>query len=391
MEELLYKTFAGLFHTENPEMAVDIQNIFRRVSPYNDVWLELISHNELPACGYFYYYGMYAHCNELLPLEKMEGFDELYQQLNPQSIREIKNPAGSKSIYAIASTMTTSAFMANTDILAAAGIDANEELSDWETLYKWVAAIHSSCRKNGRNRISPFSLGIPSGIQKIVGLLPFFWQDIPDDEFDSSSLECFKSIFETKGCQRGLRFLKSLTAFTPPEERDVSYSRFNIGDVGILLQSITHPLVMKESMYEETPIKAFPIPPEKKNGIFRNYYGDGSYGIFRNGVRNEKEKEVAWKWLQFLFRKQHQYMLSSNMTYPTMEGCDSFIEKKYPQCGKVMRQTLANARKQFDFPNVRKCFAIVSDELRPFFLSDDITVQKSLRSIRKNLNEVKLN
>lgn len=389
VEELLYKTFAGLFHTENPEMAVDIVNISHPRSPYSDGWLELISRNQLPSCGLFYYYGMYVQQDALLPLENMEGFQELCSQLDPRAIREIENPRGDRSVYAIASSMTTSCIMINTEIFSEVGIDHSGGLPDWETLYEWVSAIHAHSRKNHKHKLIPFALGIPNGTRQIIGILPFLWQGIKEEDFDHSSINCFKSIFDSKECLRGLKYLKKLISFTPAEERDITHSRFNIGDAGILLQGITVPLILKETMYEEISLKAFVIPPENKKKIFHNYYGDGSFGIFKNGIRSEKEKQVAWEWLRFLFRRKQQYMISSNMTCSTLKGCDLFIDKKHSQCAKVVRETLAHSRKQFDFPGVRKCLSVVSDELRQFFLSDNISAQKCIRSIQKKLQDLK--
>ena len=389
-EELLYKTLAGLFHSENPEMAVDIINLSYPPNPYNDTWLELIARNQLPACGLFYHYGMYVQHNALLPLEKMEGFQQLCGRLHPHAVRKIAASSGHKSVYAIASSMATKAIIVNTDILAAAGIKDPESLPDWDTLYEWTAAIAEYRKKMKCSRIYPFTFGIPSGVGNVVGLLPFLWQDIKDEDFDSSSFECFRSIFDSKQCLRGLRFLKKLISFIPAEERVVSPSRFNIGDVGIYLQFPHIPLLLKEFMQEMIPMKFFAVPPEKKHGCFRNFYGDGNYGIFRNGIHNDKEKEAAWAWICFLFEKQQQYMLSSNMNFPTLKNSGSFMERKYPQLGQMMRETLEHARKQFDFPGVRKCSAAVSDELRQFFLSDTISAQQCVRSIQKKLQKIKI-
>ena len=389
-EELLYKTLAGLFHSENPEMAVDIINLSYPASPYNDTWLELIARNNLPSCGSFYHYGMYVQDNALLPLEEMEGFQQLCDRLHPHAVRRIADSSGRKSVYAIAHTMSTKVIVVNTDILAAAGIKDPESLPDWDTLYEWTAAIAEYRKKMNWVRIYPFSFGIPSGVGNIVGLLPFLWQGIRDEDFDSSSMECFKSVFDSKQCLNGLRFLKKLISFTPAEERVVSPSRFNIGDVGISLQFPHIHLILKDFMQEVIPMGFFAVPPEKKNGCFRNFYGDSNYGIFRNGIHSEKEKEATWAWICFLFEKQQQYMLSSSMAFPTLKNGESFIERKYPRFGQMMRETLEHARKQFDFPGVRKCSAVVGSELRYFFLSDTVSAQQCVRSIQKKLQDIRI-
>lgn len=381
--EFMVRTLAGIFQVENPDVKVNVVNIpWPRNNDADPILLRLGS-GGIPAAGAFFMHSTYAAMNALVPLEKLEGFQEIANVIHPQCIYPTYDADGMPHVHALKSSYSIRSLMVNEDFLRSAGVRDFDVVLTEELLLEWIAKASEYAEKQGRGDYGYF-METPLGWHGVIGLLQYLWQGIPGAEYASDSQECFQRMFSTPECETGLRFLSELRKRYPSAPRN-GLDLFAVGKVGVSFVGYSWSVTLNEMMASPYRLRVYPYPPLKGRDIFYPVQGGVCEGIFRAGVKNDAELDAAWRWIKFLFRKEQQYLLSTDYSLPARPDCGSLLERNYPDLFLELNKMLPHSRPQFDFKHVRACLAMAGNELTELF-AEQQNVEKTLLRIRQRLS-----
>lgn len=382
--EMLIKTFAGLFQLENPNIKVSIQNI-EHSHKEDDAYMLLVGSGKAPTVGEFYLHADYAAMNALVPLENMPGFSTLIDSLQTHSAYKTEDAEKEMHIHAIASKMNSRIVLINEDLLHDAGIENTDIALNWQILGKWIKTLGEYTTKKRADCYGVFA-EIPLAWHGVIGLFPYLWsiENLPEN-----SIFGIESMLKDPQYQRGVNFLSELFSSGNPAPND-GLDLFATGRVGILLSGAVWPLLLNEQMVADFTMKAYSIPAfDGGDGV--SVIGNYSLGIFSSAVKNDKELEAAWKWIRFLFRKQQQYLLSSDLDFPSLKNTPYVLKMKYPELHAIFKDALHHGHSQFDFRGIRKVMAILGSDIKNA-LQNKISVESSTANSLEKIHELcKLN
>ncbi|MCF6175123.1 MAG: extracellular solute-binding protein [Victivallaceae bacterium] len=380
--ELLLKTLAGLFHLENSEIKVKVERIPLASNADEDIYLAKINSGKTPTVGEFILHADYAAVDGLEPLENMPDFQRLLASLHPKCVYKTVNADNEKHIHALPMQINARVVIANVDLLRQAGIDPSTSLIDRATLLEWVTKLGRYTRT-----IQPDHYGvyveIPEGWHCIIGNFPYLWSGQC-----RNSLDGFIKMLSSDYCLNGLNFLAELIKVGNPAYQN-AVEMFAIGRVGLLVNGSTWPIMLHELLPQKVNMKAFFIPSDEKNKPIPSVLGSSSVGIFSHAIKNDAERDAAWQWIKFLFRKKQQYLLSENFTYPTLTDVPSIFQTSRPDLHQVFSQATINSIPQFDFKNLRHTLNIFGGEMKQC-LTDKITaeqcIENTLDALKRNFH-----
>ncbi|MFA6715152.1 MAG: extracellular solute-binding protein [Victivallaceae bacterium] len=365
--EFTIKTLARVFQLENPDIRVRVET----VTPENceaeeDIYLLKIGSGKAPAVGEFFLHADYAAINGLMPLENMPGFAELAKSLYPQCCYRTRDASGEDHVHALASKINTRIVLANVDLLHAAGIRNVETLPDIQTLTEWVEKLGEYTRKQNREYYGVF-MDVPTGWHGVIGNFPYWWscREKPDENY---SLQAYTDFIAGADCCRGFDVLAGFYARGNPAPV-YGAELFALGRVGLALMTGCWPLTLNELMPVRVNVRAYQIPSEQAGAPAVSVMGNYSLGIFRSAVKTDAELEAAWKWIKFLFRKQQQFLQTSDYFFPAVKKIPNALWESHPEIAGVFEESLARSNPQFDFRNIRRALAVTGDEYRKCLLS----------------------
>jgi ABC-type glycerol-3-phosphate transport system substrate-binding protein len=375
--ELLMETLAGLFHLENPEIKVKVDNIPLAHDTDKDIHLTKISSKATPTVGEFILHADYASINGLEPLENMPGFQRLVASLHPQCVYETANADNEKHIHALPLQIDARVVLANMDILEQAGIDASASPVDRTTLLEWGKKLGQSTQTMHPDHYG-VCVEIPDGWHGIIGSFPYLWSGKCHN-----SLNGFIKMISSDNCLSGLGYLTELIKVGNQAPSN-AFELFAIGRVGLLVSGTVWPIMLSELIPQKFRMKAFLIPSADKNRPIPSVLGNSCVGIFSNAIKNDAERDAAWKWMTFLFRKKQQYLLSKDFTFPSLAGVPSLFESSRPDLHPVFSQATADSVPQFDFKNLRQTLSIFGGEMKQC-LTGKITAEQCIENTLTSL------
>lgn len=359
--EFTIKTLARVFQLENPDVRVKVVAINPAASDVDDVYLLKIGSGKAPSVGEFFLHADYTAINGLIPLENMPGFHELTESLYPQCYYRTKDAKGEEHIHAIASKINTRVILANIDMLNKAGIKDTETLPDIQTLIEWVKILGQYTSQQKTEHYGCY-MDIPFGWHGIIGNFPYLWST-KGQLTENHSLDTYIRFIESINCRRGFDHMANLYALGNPAPINGS-DLFALGRVGISLASSCWPIALNRLMVEKLNIRAYLIPSESPGVPANSVMGSYCLGIFRSAVKTDAELEAAWKWIKFLFRKQQQYLQTSDYSFPAVKKLPNALQESYPELANIFEKSLLHSNPQFDFRNIRKALIISGEEFK---------------------------
>lgn len=354
------KTLARLFQLENPDIRVKVIAITPAASDVDDVYLLKIGSGEAPTVGEFFLHADYAAINGLMPLENMSGFKELTETLYPQCYYRTNNATGEEHIHALASKINTRVILANIDLMNKAGIKNTETLPDMQTLSEWLRILGQYTSQQ-RKECYGCHMDIPFGWHGVIGSFPYLWSQ--EQLIKNHSLKAYIKFIKSIDCRKGFDNMANLYTSgnpAPPNGLDL----FALGKVGLALSTSGWPIALNKLMIEKFNIKAYLIPSPSPGICAKSVMGSYSLGIFRSAVKTEAELDAAWKWIKFLFRKQQQFLQTSDYSFPAVKKIPNVLQESNPELSSVFEESLLNSNPQFDFRNIRKALIITGEELK---------------------------
>lgn len=364
LQEFVLKTLAGIFQVENPGVRVRIVSLPHPEKQSDDAYLVCFANNDIPTCGEFFWHSAYSSRNALLSLEKLPGYDNLLASLHPQAGYKTEDGDGNRYVHALSLYVSSRLIIVNTELLRRAGVVDFDVPLTLTRLQDWIFRLERLADKASREQLYAFFLDRPRGWRGVIGTMPYLWQGVPYSRYNPNSEDCFRELFNTVYCRQGLEFLAAIHRQARPAP-ETGYELFALGKVGILLSTSNWPIVLREVMSPKPPLRAYLIPAVGTGGGVnqRHILAGHSVGIFRAGVRHERDVVSAWSWLRFLFRKQQQFMLTNDYSLPVRRGMDCLMQRNYPQVHQVLIEAMQESRPQFDFTGIRSALAIVGREL----------------------------
>jgi ABC-type glycerol-3-phosphate transport system substrate-binding protein len=316
-----------------------------------------------------------------MPLENMPGFQELTESLYPQCYYRTKNASREEHIHALASKINTRVILANMDMMNKAGIKNTETLPDMQTLAEWVRILGQYTSRQKPEYYGCY-MDIPFGWHGIIGNFPYLWTQ--GQLTENHSLEAYIKFIESKDCRQGFDNMADLYTLGNPAPIN-GLDLFALGKVGIALSTSCWPIALNELMVEKFNIKAYLIPSETPELPVRSVMGSYSLGIFRSAVKTEEELQAAWKWIKFLFRKQQQFLQTSDYSFPAVKKIPNALQKLYPELANVIEESLLCSNPQFDFRNIRNALIITGEE----FTQCVVSKKPSQQCISRILTQLK--
>jgi ABC-type glycerol-3-phosphate transport system substrate-binding protein len=346
-------------------------------------YLKKIASGNAPSTGEFFMHSDYAALDGLIPLENMENYNEITNELHPK-LRDLKtaDSSGSLHIHAIPTHYTPRLLLTNTSILTEAGLDTEKGPKTLEELNKWIQTL-SKRGKKSHKKYRSFHMDYPTHCDATIAYFPYLWnisgytKANNKEEFaetltkNSDWLEYFCKLYKSNSSFRAER---------GPEN-------FILGKTAIALSDGSNILRLTDCLYPDFEIKAFPIPPLKKGSPSISSIGDLSVGIFRAGIKNEAELEASWRWIKFLLRPDTQKKLTDrHWTLPA--STKTQIPPLMNKNKEAFTNAIKNAKPQYDFKGARQTLTILAREMLKAIESQKTAKQATIDAKNKILESI---
>ena len=379
----MMKTLAESFMISNPDVRIVLTNLPANVS--YDPWLQKISEDELPACGEFFWHSAYAKLDALLPLEELEGFDTLKESLSPLAFFPTSDAKNQSHIHSILFSIDLPMYLlVNRRIFEMAGISLPERISHFSTLIRWGKALARIRKKHPE--IYPTAMPVPAEWHNVKPYLEYLGQNVLDGNYNANSPEDLERIFRAEDAAGRLNELAALRDSGNLLLEQVNET-FALGRIGFLPFASGWTLQVLDFLNPNLDVKPYAMP---LNGTrpWKSFISGFSVGIFRSGCLSENRKNAAWRWLQYLFKAQPQYVRSQMMNLPVRRDVEPYVQSLHPEFYAIAEQSLKYAVPQFDFVGMRRCYARAGGELAAF-LRNKTSADLCIRNIRYALQSQK--
>ena len=378
----MMKTLAESFMISNPDIRIVLTNLPANAS--YDPWLQKISEDDLPACGEFFWHSAYAKLDALLPLEELEGFETLKESLSPLAFFPTSDAENRPHIHSILFSIDLPMYvLVNRRIFEMAGISLPERIPNFSTLIRWGKAL-SRIRKKHPD-IYPTAIPIPAGWHNVKPYLEYLGQNVFDSGFNPNSPEYFERMFQTEESTGSLETLGHLRdSGTLLEQVNETFA---LGRIGFLPFASSWTLQLLDFLNPNLEVKPYAMPFHGSRP-WKSFISGFGVGIFRSSCFSENQKNAAWRWLQYLFKAQPQYVHSQMMNLPVKRDVKPYVQKLHPDFYSIAEQGLKHAVPQFDFVGMRNCYARVGRELAAF-LKNKTSADLCIRNIRYALQSLK--
>ncbi len=375
----IMQTLADAFMARNPRVNIVLREI--RYDNAEDPYLQMFAKGDMPVCGEFFWYALYAKLNMLYPLEKFADFEELQNDLHPDCTLATPDGGNVSHIHALKLYNGIPLFLLfNQELMEKNGFSTDSSNMTWHKLCQ-IIRIFS---QNKRNTI-PYAGSLPlpwayHSVQPYVGLMG---QDLFCQTQAQLTPQSFLSIFSTDSAANALENIRSFAAcgnilFNSGHER------FALGDVGVLPFASSWALNLLAVLNPSFRYFATPIPPDKGKRKYYPFKSGYHVGIFRNAITSDLQLHAAWEWLHFLFHKRSQYLLSQEYKIPARKECEYHLQQQFPALNAMVNNMFKTSVPQPDFPGMRQAYFSIGQEVAAL-LQKNISPEICLQNIREKL------
>ena len=373
---------ADVFMQNNPDVHISFREL--RSKGNTDPYLELQQTKELPSCGEFFWHARYAWDNMLCPLEKMPGFEKLYESLYTEFVYPTINNKGQQHIHALPIFRGIPIFMIlNRGICEKAGVEPITPHS-WQKLLKLIEKLSESSKNTSRFYVT--SISVPQGPHGVKPWVEMLGQDLFYHKIQCTDLESFRKIFTTSGALSALKNMESLIKNGIVRyQQSVEY--FALGNTAFMPFSTNWTLSLIRTIMPDIDKLIFSPPPVGTNRIYRSFASEFCIGIFRDGIHSETQKAVVWKWLRFLLHPQSQYLISRDYQLPIRKDAAIFLKETDPELYEFCSEVLNQAIPQPDFVGIRSSYEIAGHHIVNF-LRHRLTAEQCLCNIVSDLEKI---
>ena len=353
-----YKYLANIFQQEHPETELEIISVPMSQRTNNFPYLTQIVSGNAPSTGEFFMHADYSALNGLVPLENMENYHEVVNNLHPRlRNRKTADAVNTFHIHALPVRYAPRVILGNVQFLSEAGIAPDNEPKTLNELAEWIQILSTFCRKQKEERYA-FCLDYPTHCDAAISYYSYIWNH--SGYKHANNKEEFVEMLNKSG--NWLEYVCNLY------QRNVSFRSmhgpeyFSIGKIALAMSDGPNIFRINDSLYPDFETKVFQIPPLIEGAPSLSTIGEMSVGIFRAGVKNEAELEASWRWIKFLLRPEIQSMIADHhWMFPAS------IKAKTPTFsnnnGDMLVRAMENAYFQYDFRGVRQALTILSREV----------------------------
>jgi len=374
----LYRYLISLFREEYPEIDVEPVSVRMSARPEQDPYILSIASGNIPTAGEFYMHADYAAANGLVPLENMDGFKEIEQNLRDNCMEHTLDASGELHVHAMPDRMNPKVIFVNNSILKAAGVDTTKFPESFDELLEWAGKTGRYTQSQSSGRYGVF-IDPPTHCDSMISYYPYIWAS--DGYKAANSKDEFLSLLEGEG--KWMDFMLRILEKGNPYRENRGMELFLAGHVGIMLSDPGRTLQTSKILVPDFEIKAMPVPPFARGGNTTATVGDMSIGIFRAGARSDEEIDAAWKWIKFLLRPDIQKIIAE--AYWNIPANKS-AELPYPDDPNysLYLKTVEMGKAQYDFKDIRKVLTIFARELNDCF-SRKIQIDECLKNTKNRI------
>ena len=377
--EYIMRQLADTFMRNNPGISINFVNIIPGSA--NDPYLALLSSGKTPCCGEFFWHALYSKQDALYPLEGLPGFEDLKKELYPQAFYPTCDSMNEEHIHALYLYFDIPSFLlVNQKRLQESGINDPPLSMSFEKMQDCIKRLEK-CGK-----CHPLGMSRPLAFHNVKYYLEFLGQDIFASGKTTLNREDAAAIFDSPGAEKSLAYLQDFFMTGNFLNRQ-PYENFAFDKVGILPFSGTWALHLLAMLNPSANYQAYLMPPLPGYKRYHSFLSGYSVGIFRKGTRTSEQLQATWEWLQFLFFKGSQTLLSQNLYLPVRRNTTPYLYQKFPFLGNMVKQQLISSIPQPDFVGLRQFLSLCGKELCNF-MDSDISPEKCLKNIRKSLQSL---
>jgi ABC-type glycerol-3-phosphate transport system substrate-binding protein len=317
----------------------------------------------------------------LYPLERFPELEELREDLLPGSCQPTQDGGNDEHIHALRLYTGIPLFtLINQDRMEKVGLPSNTSVMTWPKLLKLAQKFSA---ENQDPAIYTSAMNIPNSYQGVKPFVELMGQDLFNQTKSPVTPQGLCSIFSSESAFEALENLRSLL-----DADKVLYSmghpRFALGDVGIQPFGTCWDMSLIQTLNPSLRYFASPIPTSRHHRKYCSFSSGFYVGIFHNSITSDLQLHAAWEWLQFLFHKRSQYLLSQEFKFPSRHGADSYLQQQAPMLNTMANNMLKNSIPQPDFPGIRQAYSTIGRELAAFMLKKN-SPEICLRNIREKL------
>jgi ABC-type glycerol-3-phosphate transport system substrate-binding protein len=308
----------------------------------------MLAGGNVPCCGEFFMHSDYSALNALLPLDEMDSFSEVLSSLKEGYAYKSPDFSGNYRYHALPKHMTCVCVLCNCEMAAKAGIDTDNEPRSWDEFLEWAEKLGTYTRN--RNGEYGVYMHKPKGWHGVHQYIPYLWNSTSLEV--SNSLENLLAHLESDQEGKWLSFSGEVYKKGNCINSVSDPLLFPAGRAGLVLGSSYSALINLKKLYSGFPIKVIPPAPEKQDGRSVSTLGDFSMGIFKAGIKSDKEAEAAWKWIKFLLAPEQQQRLSETLLVsPVIKDVKTVFDEDSELKG--LTKIFDSGHRQYDIKNLR--------------------------------------
>ncbi len=381
LHEHVMMQLADSFMQHNPHVEICLSKTFPEQD--EDPYLMHGNSDDLPTCGEFYWHARYAKENILYPLDTLPDFANFQKTLSPQAYYLTRNGQGEEHIHAAYLHLDFPAFLlCNTELLEKYGLGGQETVDTWEHLSNTIHTLAGQLS----HTMYAVTLAMPQAYHGVKFFCEIMGQDIFGENYLANSPSSFFRIFDTESAVLALEHLRHI-ADSDAVRFKQGAEFFSLGQVAILPNANVWSLNLLNIINPRMNYKAIPLPPLGKNRYYRPFCAGFNVGIFRKASNSQRQLMAAWEWLQFLFLRRSQYLLTEPLKLPAGKDVTSYMESQLPLLGSLAKLLLSRAIPQPDFVGQRRAFTIAGTKIAAL-LQKQTTPEKCLRDIKDSLKHL---
>ena len=372
-------SLADAFMAQNKHVDIVLHEIRQKNS--EDPYLQMLTNGQLPVCGEFFWHALYARLNMLYPLERFSELAELQEDLLPGSCLPTQDGGNDEHIHALRLYTGIPIFtLINQERMEKVGLPSNTSAMTWPKLLKLAQKFSAESKDP---TVYTTTLALPESYHGVKPFIELMGQDLFNRTKSPVTPQDLCSIFSSESAFEALENLRTLLD-CGKVLYNMGHPRFTLGDVGILPFSTSWDMSLIQMLNPSLKYFASPMPTGKHHRKYCSFSSGFYVGIFRNSISSDLQLHAAWEWLQFLFHKRSQYLLSQEFKFPSRRGADSYLQQQTPMLNSMANNMLKNSIPQPDFPGIRQAYSTIGRELTAFILEKN-PPDICLRNIREKL------
>ncbi len=376
----IMQTLAEAFMARNPRVNITLREI--RTTGSEDPYLRMFAQGDMPVCGEFFWHALYAKLNMLYPLENFADFEELQNDLQPDSTIATPDGGNVKHIHALRLYSGIPLFLLiNQELMEKKGFHVDTPNMTWHKLLQ-ITRSFSQGSKGSINYAG--ALPLPVSYHNVKAYVELMGQDLWSQTCSPVTPQSFQSIFSSESAVNALENLRSFVDCGNILFQG-GHERFAFGEAGVLPFASSWALNLLAVLNPSLRYFASPLPPDKGKRKYHAFKSGFYVGIFRKSIASDLQLHAAWEWLHFLFHKRSQYLLSQEYKIPARKECEYHLQQQFPALNAMVNSMYKTSVPQPDFPGLRQAYSSIGQEISAL-LQKNITPEICLQNIREKLN-----